>query len=497
MGEYGATRKMVDVITTLEEPRIERLALRKFPGDLSFLRGCAMDIVARDFTIPSTMYGAATAAGLLLARVDAGILTPAEVKGFRREIETVLGKPVLDALEPLWQRFLRLHDTDYAGMVEVACDWLDALHEDHDDASDMAGASMIVISLPGDPGEGESGGEGGEGEGDGEPSDGEGEGKGFGDKVMAGVRAAGVGMDGEMVEARADERAERAAAERAADAARKAEGDGPHKEAFTSGGLHGYSPEGFAHYVGSREPSSDERKAARSLAKTLERIDFRDKAVAKTASLVPPGRLRGRMAVQDAALRSQGRDSDVALWASKKRVRVESTPLTIGFAVDISGSMGSAMEPLASSQWVVSTAGAHIDARVASVHFGNRIHGVTPAGVRETNVRRFRPKDGSECWKDAALALDRELNLLDGRGARLLFVASDGHFVDGRHEAYAETFMPLAKRKGVAVIFLNFTGYCTSYGAPQVDCQGMTPVQVADVVGKAAIKEMTRLDRRV
>jgi hypothetical protein len=303
-------------------------------------------------------------------------------------------------------------------------------------------------------------------------------------------------MDGEMVEARADERAERAAAERAADAARKAEGEGPHTEAFTPG-LHGYSPEGFAHYVGSREPTSDERKAARSLAKALERIDFRDKAIAKTASMVPPGRLRGRMAVQDAAMRSLGRDSDAAMWASKRRVKVESTPLTIGFAVDISGSMGSAMEPLASSQWVVSTAGAHIDARMASVHFGNRIHGVTPAGVRETNVRRFRPKDGSECWKDAALALDRELNLLDGRGARLLFVASDGHFVDGRHAEYARTFMPLAKRKGVAVIFLNFTGNMTSYGAPVVNCMGMTPVQVADLIGKAAIKEIQRLDRRV
>jgi len=485
MNDYGATRKMIDVITTLEEPRIEGLAVRKHRSDKVFLRGCAMEIVARDFTIPDTKYGAASAAGLLLARVDAGILAPDEVKGFRDDIAAVLGDETLDALEPLWQRFLRLRDDDYAGMVKVATAWLEALDEDPEDASDMVGGSMIIMALPGDPGEGK-----------GEPSEGEGA-PGFGEGIMAGVRAAAVGMDGEVVEKRADERETRATAEREADAARKAEGEKPHAEAFAPPGAHGYSPDGFTHLVSRREPTADERRAARTLAKTLERIDFRDKAVAKVASMVPPGRLRGRVAVQDAANRSMSRDSDVAMWASKRRVRVDSTPLTIGFAVDISGSMGAAMQPLASTQWVVSTAGAHIDAKVASVHFGSKVHGVTPAGVRETDVRLFLPRDGSECWKKAALALDRELDLLDGRGARLLFVASDGQFVVDTHKQYAQTFMPLAKRKGVAVIFLRFTDSMTSYGAPVVDCRRKTAVQVADLVGKAAIKEMTRLDRRV
>ena len=75
-----------------------------------------MEIVGRDFTIPDSKYGAAAAAGLLLARVDARVLTKGEVRGFRRDIVKVLGTETLDALEPLWQRFLRLHDKDYAGM---------------------------------------------------------------------------------------------------------------------------------------------------------------------------------------------------------------------------------------------------------------------------------------------------------------------------------------------------------------------------------------------
>ena len=507
MTEYGATRKMVDVITTLEEPRVEGLARSKRPSDRTFLRGCAMDIVARDFTISDSRYGASVAAGLLLARVDAGILTKAEVKDFRDKIEGVLGTDVLAALEPLWVRFLALDDDDYPGMVDVAREWLEALGEDPEDTEDMAGASMIVVMMPGDPGDGEPGGGKGEGEGEGSgesddgeskggEGEGEGEGSGFGEAIMGKVREVDTKIDGETTEKRGDERDKRKRDEKEADAARGKEAERPHREAFHAGGLDGYSPDGFAHMTSKRPPTADERRAAKSLASTLERIDFRDKAVAKVTSAVPPGRLRGSAAVQDAALRSMGRDSEAAPWAAKKRVKVDSTPLTIGFAVDISGSMSSAMQPLASTQWVVSTAGAHIDAKVASVHFGNRVHGVTPAGVRERDVRVFYPGDGTEAWKAAALALDKELNLLDGRGARLLIVASDGHFVNPRDAHYAETFMPLAKRKGVAVIFLNFTGHAKSYGAKSVDCRGKSPVEVAALVGKAAIKEMQRVDRR-
>jgi hypothetical protein len=158
------------------------------------------------------------------------------------------------------------------------------------------------------------------------------------------------------------------------------------------------------------------------------------------------------------------------------------------------------MEPMSSAQWVVSTAGAHIDAKVATAHFGTSVHAIAPCGIREKSVRLFQASDGSEAFRGAALALDRELNLLDGRGARLLFVASDGHFVLDSEEEYAQTFMPLAKRKGVVVIFLQFTSSGVmhhGYGAQVIDCRGKTPAEVATLCGKVAVAEVTRLDRKV
>ena len=504
MSDLGATRKMIDVITTLEEPRIEAAALRFRPDSRPFLRGCAMEIVGKDFVIGDTRYGAAVAAGLLLARVDAKVLTRGEAATFRKDILAVLGEDTLNTLEAIWQNHLMLRDNDYEAMVVNAHDWLAALGEDPEDDSNMATESMMGEGMEGEPGEGS--GEGGEGSGEGEGSedgDGEGEGdgtpKGFGDKIKSKAARAETKMDGEIVTARGDERAERRRKEREADASRRKDAEKPHEQAFGKPGGHAYSPEGFAHLTGTREPDAEERRAARTLATALERIDYRDRAVTKVNSIVPPGRLRGRAAVQQDALRSKGQDAEVAVWTGKRRKRVESTPLTIGFATDISGSMSSAMEPLASTQWVVSTAGHHIDAHVASVHFGDRVHGVTPKGVREKSIRVFYPGDGSEYFRGAALALDRELNLLDGTGARLMFIASDGVFVNEHDREYAMRFIPLAARKGVAVIFLDFTGSMGfgSYGATVIDCQRKTPAQVAVLCGKAAIGEITRLDRKV
>jgi hypothetical protein len=481
----GATPRIMDVIVTLEEPRIEACAMREFPDDKMFLKGVALEIVGKDFHISDTPYGAATAAGLLLARVDAKTVTRRETAAFRKQITDVLGADVLGDLEVLWQRFLRLYDTDYDGMVHIADAWLtiigmDSEPEDDEDAEPMAGGSMMG---EGDPKDGEG--------------EGEGEGSGFGKAIKGKVRIAESKVDKEVVEAAGDERADRRHKEREADAERRAAGEREHASAFIS---HGWSPDGFTHFVEQRTPTDDEHRAAKNLSRALEKIDFRDRHVTKIASMVPPGRLRGRAAVQAEAYAATGRDVEVPIWQSKRRTKVDSTPLTIGVMVDVSGSMSAAMEPLGSTQYVLSTAGAHIDARVATVHFGDNVEAVAPLGYREKGVRIFYPGGGSEAFRSGALAIDTELRLLDSTGARILFVASDGHYVNGSDMAYAKTFNRLAARKGVAVIYLNFLGAMGQgvQGAAQViDCTDASPAEVAALCGQAALAELKRLDSRV
>lgn len=489
-GDYDATRRMVDVIVTLEEPRIEANAIRNHTDARPYLRACAMEIVGSDFTIPDTPYGASMAAALFLARVDAGVLTKVEAKPFRDEILSVLHEPVLDTLEGLWKRFLVLRDEDFAGMAQIAREWLEALDIDPEE-DDQEG--LVAVVLVGGSGEGES--EEGEGEGEGEGGSGEGEdGKGFGDRLDGEARKVAIAVDTDVAERRGAERAARRAAQRKADAERSKESEAPHRKAFPPS--HGYSPDRHSHHVGSREPTKDERIAAARLARTLEQLDYRDRVVTKTTSKTPPGRLRGRAAVTEAAYRSQGQQYAGELWGGKQRKVVDSTPLTIGFLCDVSGSMGGAQEPLGSAQYVMATAGAHVDAKVATVHFGVGVHGIMPAGARQSKVHTYHAGDGHEAFKDGVLALDRELGLINGRGARLLVVLSDGHFVKSDHRAYAEAFVPLAISRGVAVLFLDFTGsFHSAYGGTHINCVGKSPVQVADLVGKAAAEQIRRIDK--
>ena len=210
---------------------------------------------------------------------------------------------MLDTLEPLWQRFLRLRDDDYEGMVEVAAEWLEALDEDPEDPPIWLAESMMGEPLPGE-GEGE-GGEGraararasGEGEGEG---DGEAQGReGFGKKIKGKVARTETKIDGEVVEARGDERPERRGAERKADAERRKAAEREHESRSASrAGCTGTPRTGSRTSRTTRQPTADERRAAKALARALEKIDYRDRAVTKVTSIVPPGRLRGRAAVQ-------------------------------------------------------------------------------------------------------------------------------------------------------------------------------------------------------
>lgn len=487
--EHGATPKVIDVIVLLEEPRIEHKLLARKAAFRPYLHATAMDIIVKDFTLADTKYGAAAAAALLLARVDGGTLTAPDVAAFVPPIRDVLGNDLLETLGNLWRRFLASGDEDFTDQVQIAREWLEALGEDPDDESDEG---LAAGGLTGGEGDGE--GEGSEGD-----DDGEGEGSGKAGSLAEAVRkAAGMAAteaDETLVEKRAGERSKRMRESRKAAAERAAKGEKEREAAF---GTHGYSPEGWFHFAGSRPPTSEERAAAVRLAKVLEKVDYRDRAVTKIASDVPPGRLRTRAAVAATSALDRGAPMDPHLFTGKRRKIVDSPPLTVGLMLDVSGSMSSATRPMASTQWVLSTAGAHIDAHVASVHFGVAAYGVAPVGMKMPRVMEYNAYDGHETPREGFLALDRELNLIDGDGARLLVIASDAYFVHSPQQEYARKIMGMCRAHGVAVLWLDFTGGIHStYGYGTVlPVGGMTPAEVAQAVGTAAVTELRRVGQR-
>lgn len=509
--------RLLDIVIMLEEPRIEARTLalahkdeKALPGNKSdwplYFTTMALDIVLRDFRISDDRYGAGSQAALILARVDGGSFLPEPAEPFAAEVEKVLGADTVEALREIWTRHFRLDDDDFAGFIENAQAWLDALDIDADDDTDnLAGQSIAPPEEPSED-EDESSGEGendGESESTGgEASASEGEGEGENAKTADGrdstekfqdmARKAQARADGAASNERKGERDAREAQQRREDAQRREEAA---KE--VAGAWHGYSDDpdrgGVAANV--RKPTSEERRAAVALGKTLAKVSYRDRSVTKISAPTPPGRLKVRALVSNAQARTSGGPLQDP-FIGKRRRHVDETPLTIGFIQDVSGSMGDAEVPMASTSWVIGEAGRKIDAHVAGVLMGTKATGVTRPGKHYENVREYDACAGHECFRDAFLALDGVLNLVEGNGARVLFIASDGQYGARVHNKYAHQIMPILKRRGVAVVWLRFTHSYETYGYGAVlDVRGMSPAQIATACGATALAEFRKVQQ--
>jgi hypothetical protein len=197
--------------------------------------------------------------------------------------------------------------------------------------------------------------------------------------------------------------------------------------------------------------------------------------------------------VQGAALKEKGVRTPVEAWRQTKRKQTETPELRVGVMVDISGSMGRAMEPMASTAWVMSEAVRRVQGKCAMVYYGTSAFATLKPGQHLNDVVVYTAPDGTEEFDKAFLALDGALNFTDAQnGARLLVVVSDGHY---RHDQQkkAKQHIADANKAGTAVLWITFR----NDGGPSAYLRGTdgkevyfdptaSPADVATVIGQAA-----------
>lgn len=243
-----------------------------------------------------------------------------------------------------------------------------------------------------------------------------------------------------------------------------------------------------------RAPSADERKAATRLARKLRTVTYPDRAKVKTRSATPPGRVKMRGAKDAYAQRQMRVEQTAKPFAVKKREKTVHTQIRVGIGCDISGSMSYAQEPLAVARWVLADALHQVNGEVATVLYGNQAHGIQAPRERQTKIEVYTANGSSEDYIGGFSMLDAALDLIDGDGARLLVMITDGHFVRRDAAEYAETTMDMCRRAGVAVIWVDVSGYFArsedAYGyGTVVHAEGVTPIQLADLLGDAVVEE--------
>jgi hypothetical protein len=438
----------------LEESRIEARQVTRRPGDRRWLRAVVTRLILADFTaagaVPASPREVGTAAALVLARADAGILEPAETAPVAAQTETVIGAATLTRLQATWREFHKAGDSDLKTMARLARRWCRILGLDPD------APPPAPIPLP--------------------------------SVLAAAIAAAAIAIDeaaaadftppppGPPAAAEHRERENRARgnAERAA------------REVF---GRRTPPPA----VTGTRDPGDGETAAARRLARALREATAGGRTAVTIASPVPPGRLRMGKALSAQAQRAAGAIPTAEPFTRSISRRSPAPPLRVGIACDISSSMSAFAGPVASAAWILARAAAALPcARTAAVLFGKNVHALTRPGETPAKVTVFRAPDGTEQASRAIDALDGALGLSRPGTARLLVIVTDAIFVAKGEPAGVQQRITRLHRAGCGVILLVPHGYASTckYTGCQVT-ETSDPAAAIDLIARAATRALT------
>lgn len=119
----GTPPIVATVANLLEESRAENRQRTRRRGDRRWLRHTVTTLLDPADAPVDDAWHAAHLAGLLLARVDARIITAKDIKGVRAAVTAVLGRTTLRQLRDLWRQAHTIDDTDATGMIDLAWRW--------------------------------------------------------------------------------------------------------------------------------------------------------------------------------------------------------------------------------------------------------------------------------------------------------------------------------------------------------------------------------------
>ena len=506
------TNKQNEILHLLEESRIEGFGAKDFPANRYFLSSCALEIVLADLdtdqlSSASTTRSMAYLAGLVLARIDAGILFRSDVSAIAEIIETKLGVDFVEKLRELWLK-AQAHSNHYNAdlLYPIAIEWdrLVAEKAKENGEDDTNGCKPFPT---------------GEGEGEGESS-GEGEGEGEGEGSSTGkpkVRnktieemLKEVEKAKEIAESSANDKlSEQQESETTKEKAKSRSTANEERNKHKATGQREFGePESGTGTGGSmsvlestRKPTPLERSSAVLISKLLMKAKYRNRTELKRNSVLPQGRLRSRAVIQREALKAKGVFGQVETWRYKTRKHTETPNLSIGIMVDVSGSMGGAMKPMASTAWILSEAGRRVQAKTAMVYFGSGVFPTLRVGQHLEEVSIYTAPDGTEKFDLGFQALDGQLNLLGGTSARLLVVVSDACYTNEEIKA-CKNWLERCKQAGVGVLWITYdqgvyAGAVIAGSDTKLVKVSGAITEVAEIIGKAGAEALTKAGLRI
>ena len=477
------SKKEMQALIILEETRIEALGVENFPANRVFLRACAMDIILDDIRDHleenTTTRAMAQMAALVCARVDAGSLDAEDALDVQDLVAEFFGDARYSQLRRIWLQFQTYEDHyNPTNLYVLAKEWealISEVADENGDTEDEAGKISAAMS-------------------------------GIISEMIAALEEAAediaIAIGDEAQEQEQKEEWKEVVDLRGKAAKQQKDHEKISEEVFNkSSGEDGNGS--YSRIKETRAPSGIERAAAVKIANMLERAKYRERDEKEVTSILPPGRLRSRAMVQEAAYKARGSMIHAQPWKRTVRKHTDDPTLNVGVMVDISGSMADAMQPMAVTAWAMSEAVRRVQGRCAMVYYGSGVFPTLKPGQHLPEVNVYTAPDGTERFDRAFKALDGSLNLLNGTGARLLVVVSDGCYTPEETEK-AKKWIQECEKHGVAVLWIPFAhsyqlGYVREIvrGTSVALLQDVTdPADAALQIGKAAADALTKIGQR-
>jgi hypothetical protein len=479
----------------LEESRIEAKGVAERPENRLFLRTSALEMALEEVNekslkeLGSDLWQTAHLAGLSIARVDSGVLEVSDISDIYKVVVEILGKELLDELRKVWIEFQSLGVPQAERAVELAKKWVELLRQADPEGEPDSGNAFA------EPQEGED-----EGEGEGELSE-------TMQKLVGQLSESALSTEVSASQAVADQQTKEKWDEESKARQSEAKKNNERKQSAREVFHKQHNQEG-GNGSGSRirerrQPTGSERASAVQIANALEKSKYRERSVHIRKTEIPQGKLVMRNAIQNKAMEAQGKRGELPSWKSKTRKHTDDPTLKLGIMVDISGSMGGAMEAMGQTAWIMSEAGRRIQAETAVIYYGSGIFPTLKRGQRLSEVTIYTAPDGTEKFAEAWEALDGELGLTFTDGVRMLVIVSDGQYTPSQTER-AKQILAECRANGVAVLWISPEG-TSSWGASGIISSAgwgihLDQLEVAEIsrlVGKSASEALGKVGSQV
>jgi len=478
--ESELDRAEMNAFMMLEEPRIENRGVTEKPEYVPFLRSSAMSFVMEDISEASVaeisdVWQTALLSLLLIGRRDAGVLRESDIGFIKDRAMSVLGGSAYVGLRDVWVEFIGLEPYQKDRAIELARKWVKILREldpNGEGNQEKMGTGNQTGSVEVDISD--------------LPKEVQDELKKLASKIESSATTdAAQAFDGKKFKEEAKTKNE--------EARKQNERRALAKKVFSIGNSH--TGNSNSRVTDKRNPTPAERADAARLAKILEKARYRERSVTEIRSELPQGKLNMRAAIQNKAYQKQGLNTRIPSWDRKVRKRTDDPTLRLGVVVDISGSMGGAMEAMAKTAWVLGEAGHRIQAKTAMVYYGTGVFPTLRQGQRLDQVTVYDARDGGQDIGKAWKAIDGSLNLTGGDGVSMLVIVSDGQYTT-EEETDTLNLLKECKANGVGVLWLvppNCNGVAERYVEQAAWGQvvnGFDPKQVASSIGISAARSL-------